>query len=167
MLVVRDPELIKRITVKDFDHFVNHKSLLNEEAAPLLAKGITALQGQSWREMRSILSPSFTGSKMRTMLSLLSENCEQLVDYFEKGTSEVVETDMKDAFTRFTNDAIASVAFGLKCDSLKERENEFYMMGKALMSPGIITLLKAVAIMVLPAVSKVSSQLNTIIPCHT
>ncbi|KAJ3645285.1 hypothetical protein Zmor_022951 [Zophobas morio] len=37
---------------------------------------------------------------------------------------------MKDILTRFTNDVIANTAFGVECDSLGDRENEFYLMGK-------------------------------------
>lgn len=41
-----------------------------------------------------------------------------------------MEFDIKDAFTRYTNDVIATTAFGLKCDSLDEKDNQFYLMGK-------------------------------------
>ena len=37
---------------------------------------------------------------------------------------------MKNLFTRFTNDAIASAAFGIEVNSLKDPKNEFYLMGK-------------------------------------
>jgi cytochrome P450 family 9 len=37
---------------------------------------------------------------------------------------------MKDLFTRFTSDVIASTAFGLSVDSLKQPTNEFYMLGQ-------------------------------------
>ena len=39
---------------------------------------------------------------------------------------------MKQFFTRFTNDAIATSAFGIEVDSLADPENEFYLMGKDL-----------------------------------
>ncbi|TMW40869.1 hypothetical protein DOY81_014053 [Sarcophaga bullata] len=37
---------------------------------------------------------------------------------------------VKDFITRFTNDIIASTAFGLKVNSYQDEKNEFYMMGK-------------------------------------
>lgn len=42
----------------------------------------------------------------------------------------LIELEMKDTFTRNGNDVIASTAFGLKVDSLKDDTNEFYRMGK-------------------------------------
>lgn len=43
--VVRDPELIKYITVKDFDHFVDLPAILPEDAEPILTKGLQVLKG--------------------------------------------------------------------------------------------------------------------------
>ena len=37
---------------------------------------------------------------------------------------------MEDLFTRYVNDVIAVLAFGIKCDSMKNPSNEFYEMGK-------------------------------------
>jgi hypothetical protein len=37
---------------------------------------------------------------------------------------------MKDLFTRYANDVIATSAFGIECDSLNNPKNEFYEMGK-------------------------------------
>lgn len=34
--MIRDPELIKRIGVKDFDHFVNHRLEVSDDTDPLL-----------------------------------------------------------------------------------------------------------------------------------
>jgi hypothetical protein len=43
---------------------------------------------------------------------------------------ELLILEMKDLFTRFTNDVIASTAFGLCVDSLKQPTNKFYMLGQ-------------------------------------
>jgi len=37
---------------------------------------------------------------------------------------------MKDLFTRYTNDVVATAAFGIECDSLSNPKNEFYEMGR-------------------------------------
>ncbi|CAG9858208.1 unnamed protein product [Phyllotreta striolata] len=129
-LVLRDPELIKQIGVKDFDHFVDHRSFVTEESDPLFGKNLFSLKGQRWREMRPILSPSFTSSKMKNMFTLMSDCATSLTDYFSKKNQEVVEVEMKDVFTRYTNDVIATTAFGISIDSLKDQTNEFYLMGK-------------------------------------
>ncbi|XP_031354047.1 cytochrome P450 9e2-like isoform X2 [Photinus pyralis] len=131
ILVIRDPELIKQITVKDFDYFIDHSPLVPKDCEPLWEKNLLNLKGESWKEMRATLSPSFTSSKMKAMFNLMTECAERFVNYFRvEGSEDTVTVELKDTFTRFTNDVIASVSFGMDCDSLKERENEFYRMVK-------------------------------------
>jgi cytochrome P450 family 9 len=48
---VRDPELIKRLAVKEFDSFTDHRLVLSEDAEPLFAKALFGLTGQKWRGM--------------------------------------------------------------------------------------------------------------------
>lgn len=81
--------------------------------------------------MRATLSPSFTSSKMKMMYGLMCECAQQFVDHFLKAGKETVTLEMKETFSRYTNDVIASVAFGIKCDSLKDPENDFYVKGKS------------------------------------
>ncbi|XP_055619245.1 probable cytochrome P450 9f2 [Toxorhynchites rutilus septentrionalis] len=147
--LVRDLEVIKKITVKDFDYFTDHTpniSLKNEEdgddgtdgddGGRLFANSLFALRGQKWRDMRATLSPAFTGSKMRHMFGLVAECGQSMVEFFTSETKagRTLEYEMKDVFSRFGNDVIASVAFGIKVDSLRERENEFFMNGKQMLN---------------------------------
>ena len=44
--LVRDPELIKHVTVKDFEHFVDLPAFIREEHEPILTKGLPALKGK-------------------------------------------------------------------------------------------------------------------------
>lgn len=129
-LMLRDPELIKQITVKDFDHFVDHRSFVPESIDPVWTKNLFALKGDIWREMRSTLSPTFTSSKMRSMFVLMEKAAQQYVDFYLNKKQDVIELELKDSFTRFANDVIATCAFGVGVDSLKDPENEFYIKGK-------------------------------------
>ncbi|KAF2899551.1 hypothetical protein ILUMI_06625, partial [Ignelater luminosus] len=129
VLLVHDPDLIKQITVKDFDVFPEHRSLISDEIDPLWSRNLFSLTGAKWHNMRSTLSPSFTSSKMKMMFNLMKNCSKQFVKHYHK-ESGIVTLEMKDAFTRFTNDVIATTAFGIDCDSLTNPNNEFYLMGK-------------------------------------
>lgn len=78
--------------------------------------------------MRSILSPAFTGSKMRGMFLLMQESAKQFIDHFAKRlqSEKSIESEMKITFTKFTVDVIANCVFGVQCDSLGNPDNEFY-----------------------------------------
>ncbi|KFB49796.1 AGAP012296-PA-like protein [Anopheles sinensis] len=141
VFVVRDPELIKRIGVKDFDHFVNHRSVFgntdNNHPRALFSKTLVALNDQKWRDMRATLSPAFTGSKMRQMFDLVGECCESMVKFYQNEVRRKSGTkvhEMKDVFTRFSNDVIATCAFGLKVDSMGSVNNDFYTNGKKMVA---------------------------------
>ncbi|KAK4874001.1 hypothetical protein RN001_013361 [Aquatica leii] len=133
-LYIRDLDLIKKIAIKDFDHFTDHNSFTPAEFDPLIKRSLINLQGQRWRDMRATLSPSFTSSKMKIMFQLLSECAEDFTDYFKSQAKNIHELEIKDVFTRFTNDAIATTAFGLKCNSVQNNNDEFYLMAKKVTS---------------------------------
>ncbi|KAF2886705.1 hypothetical protein ILUMI_19468, partial [Ignelater luminosus] len=105
--------------------------------------------------MRATLSPSFTSSKMRAMFGLITECTEQFVHYFQNGDTKIATVEFKDAFTRFANDVIASTAFGITCDSLNDRENEFYIMGKEVTTfRGFWKNIKFLLLFIYPPLSK-------------
>nr|CAI5847741.1 unnamed protein product [Callosobruchus analis] len=129
-LYIRDLELLKQLCVKDFDHFVEHRSFVPDNCDPLWDKNLFALKGQRWKEMRPILSPSFTSSKMRAMFVLMSDCAKRFVKFFADKNEKIIELEMKDSFTRYCNDVIATCAFGIECDSLNQPNNSFYAMGR-------------------------------------
>ncbi|KAI4464076.1 cytochrome p450 [Holotrichia oblita] len=150
ILTIKDPEIIKQVTVKEFDHFLNHKSIVPDGIDPLWSKNLFALKDIEWREMRSTLSPSFTSSKMKVIFSLMKECADDYVDYFLK-QKKPIEIELKDTTTRYTNDVIATAAFGIKCDSINERDNEFYLMGK---KTTVLSVLKLLLYSMAPGLSK-------------
>jgi len=67
----------------------------------------------------------------KTMLVLLTQTFLKnvfIISLCLEGNLLAVE--MKDLFTRYSNDVIATSAFGIGCDSLKNPKNEFYEMGR-------------------------------------
>lgn len=71
---------------------------------------------------------------MKFMFNLMVECAEHFVHHFSKIEEDIIEIELKDVFTRFTNDAIATTAFGLKCDSFEQPNNEFYLKSKEAMT---------------------------------
>ncbi|XP_055306497.1 probable cytochrome P450 9f2 [Sitodiplosis mosellana] len=86
--------------------------------------------------MRATLSPAFTGSKMRQMFDLTSECAEDVVKHFlsKVKSGERINAEMKEFATRYTNDVIATCAFGLKINSFSNPDNDFYKNGISLLT---------------------------------
>lgn len=100
---------------------------------PSQGKSLIMLKGTKWHDMRSTLSPAFTGSKMRIMFDLIVDNCIDMATQLKmKNTS--LELDMKELFNKLTIDMTANAAFGIKINSFQDETNEFYVMAKDLLN---------------------------------
>nr|XP_031837183.1 cytochrome P450 9e2-like [Nomia melanderi] len=128
-ILIRDPELVRELGVKYFEHFPDHRSVPNEEMDPIFGKNVFSLTGDRWKEMRNTLSPFFTSSKMKFMFGLVSKCSEDFFEYLYHHPDLCSMVDAKEFLRRFTNDVIATSAFGISVNSLKDRDNEFYKAG--------------------------------------
>lgn len=81
--------------------------------------------------MRATLSPAFTSRKMKAMFTLIVECANETTKYLMNDAvpEKTSVLEMKDLYSRFSNDVIATCAFGINCNSLKDKNNEFYLRG--------------------------------------
>lgn len=107
--------------------------------------------------MRSTLSPAFTGSKMRAMYSLIEETAKDFTQHFlnKSNADDVAVVQIKDIFSKYTNDVIANCAFGIKCNSLLQENNEFYSMGAYIASPTPLRVIGGILFGIFPKVFEV------------
>lgn len=154
VLIIRDPALIKSIAVKNFDSFPDHASFSNDHEEPLISKNLSALRGQRWRSVRALLSPSFTSSRIKAMFVPMSRCAADLTDFLANLPVEKREMDMKDVFTRYTNDVITCCAFGIKTDSMRNPDNEFLVCGKEVIDGGILATIRLLLVHAMPRVCR-------------
>lgn len=124
MLIVTDPGLIKKITVKDFNHFINHDDAL--EMDDLLSRSIFALRDKKWRDMRTTLSPIFTSSKMKLMFGLLSDHTRDFIKFMEEQVElgNNINVDVGDIFKLYTADGISTAALGFVGNSTRDKNSQ-------------------------------------------
>uniref|UniRef100_A0A336K4Q1 CSON012845 protein n=1 Tax=Culicoides sonorensis TaxID=179676 RepID=A0A336K4Q1_CULSO len=155
VLIVRDVELIKEITVKKFDCFQNHVFSDIPDVDTIFGKSLFSLTDQKWRVTRNMLSPTFTGMKMRTMFKLMHDCAKSTVDALnEKSNGKEVVLEVKDLFNRYCNDTIATTIFGIEVNSMKDKDNEFFLMGKKLTQFGQVATLKFFLVFISPKIFK-------------
>ena len=156
VLYVGDLDLISAITVKDFDHFVDKR---NRTFSPVFARMLPFLHGKEWREKRAEITPTFSTGKVKAMLPLFLQTANNLSLYLGEEMKTAGVIDMKDAFGRFALDNIASCAFGIDCNSFKERNTELTKQASAFFrKPGMYGSFRALCVMLLP------SQLSDLLP---
>nr|QZM07472.1 cytochrome P450 monooxygenase CYP9EK3 [Lasioderma serricorne] len=155
VLYIRDVELIKKITIKDFDYFTDHSNVLAPNSQDIFSKNLFSMKGAAWKEMRGTLSPAFTSSKMRNMFVFMNTCAENFVNHFVKKNEDLVEVEMRDILTKYTSDVIASASFGVECNSTENPENEFYRMGSHLTNPNKAMLPKIFLFGIAPKVAQI------------
>jgi cytochrome P450 family 9 len=70
---------------------------------------------------------------------------------------DMLSLELKDLFRKFTNDVIATTAFGIQCNTLQNPNNEFYRMGKEFNKFSFWRLIIFIGYTLIPNVMKVLS----------
>lgn len=128
VLCISDPELIKQVMIKDFGSFVNRQRIANR--GEIDKHNLFSLEGDDWKRVRAIASPSFTSGKLRGMNALMNYCVDKLVAYFDRITKDGPGTaviDTKEVLTGFTIDVIASTSFATETNANGDRteKNQF------------------------------------------
>ncbi|CAG2059928.1 unnamed protein product [Timema podura] len=134
VLLLRDPEIIKQVMVKDFANFRDRNQSIPEKLFPL-GSHLFSLTGSRWRKLRMMLTPTFTSGKMKMMLPTIVECTRELISCLEKSTDSNDILEMRNVIANFTTDVIGSCAFGLQINSMKESDSEFRRMGNKIFKP--------------------------------
>lgn len=70
-LVIRDPDIIKSILIKDFNYFANRNARTDPHVDTLAAYNMFFARDSIWRGIRSKISPVFTSGKVKQMYPLM------------------------------------------------------------------------------------------------
>ncbi|XP_067009302.2 probable cytochrome P450 6a14 [Anabrus simplex] len=153
-LIVRDPELIKQILVKDFQYFQGRGAQVNPEHDPF-TQNLVLLSGPIWHALRTKLTPTFTSGKMKMMFQLM-EQCSVLLNkYMAEQSTRSNIMEMRDVVAKFTTDVIGTCAFGLQFNSMSDENAEFRRMGKKIFDLSAIGALKRMLVLFVPQLSSI------------
>lgn len=135
VLMIRDPELIRCVLVKDFSHFPNRKSDSDEKTSPLSAN-LFSLDGRRWRALRTKLTPTFTSGRMKEMFVTVSECAEKLLKSVHATTETGAKIiNVRELLNKYSTDVISSCAFGLQLNTQNDENTLFRVMGKKMTYP--------------------------------
>nr|ABN80240.1 cytochrome P450 [Liposcelis bostrychophila] len=154
ILIVRDVEVIKDILVKEFMSFHDRGVPVDEKNDPLSAH-LFSISGSKWRNLRAKLTPTFTSGKMKMMFPILVESGREMISILEPNAINKDIVEMKDILARFTTDVIASCAFGIDSNSLKNPDTEFRKMGRKIVEPSFANILRNFSFMAMPTLVKI------------
>ncbi|KAG8038432.1 hypothetical protein G9C98_006128 [Cotesia typhae] len=152
ILVIRDPELIKCVCVKDFKNFTNRGIPTNSQDP--LSSHLFNLEGNKWKNLRSKLTPVFTAGRIKGMVPLLLECSGILEEVVNKVAIGNAPVDVRELAVNFTIDVIGSCAFGIQINALTDKDSEFHRAVRKLSKPGYRTQLWRMLRTAIPRVYK-------------
>ncbi|KAK7871464.1 hypothetical protein R5R35_010843 [Gryllus longicercus] len=153
-LFLRDPELIKAVLVRDFNHFHDRGLLIHAEKNPL-QQHLFNLPGYRWRVLRNKLSPTFTSGRMKNMFPLVEESSKKLNSFLNAAASKEEIVEMKDILAKFSTDVIGTCAFGLQMNALDDPDSEFRRMGRKVFEPSFLSKFASLTNSLLPEIGRV------------
>ncbi|XP_058141698.1 cytochrome P450 3A29-like isoform X3 [Dasypus novemcinctus] len=132
ILTTLDPVLIKAVLVKEFyTLFTNRRNFgLNGG----LDSGLTIAEDETWKRVRTVISPTFTSGKLKEMFPLIRRHGDLLMRNIGKKVARGEAVDMKAMFGAYSLDVVTSTSFGVDTDSINNPEDVLLRRIKKLMS---------------------------------
>lgn len=129
-LVIRDPDIIKRILITDFQSFYPrglnpHKTVIE----PML-RNLFFADGDIWKLLRQRISPAFSTGKLKAMFPFITDRAEKLQIIAEDILQKDGIFDARDLMARYTTDFIGVCGFGINMDALSDNNSQFRKLGK-------------------------------------
>ena len=122
-LTVADPQLIKEIMVKDF-HIFNEKQYTKKNH-PIISKCLPVIGGETWKRIRTVVSPTFSSSKIKKMYKIANQCVDDYIGHLEELCEKSPRINIKTEFGNFTMDVIARCAFATDINAYKNPDNAF------------------------------------------
>ncbi|KAK2585576.1 hypothetical protein KPH14_010210 [Odynerus spinipes] len=154
-ILIRDPELVKHVLVKDFNVFSDRYASPNVHDR-LGYANLFMMKNPGWKVLRSKLTPIFTSGKLKKIFELMTEVGVDLDQHLEtlqlegKGKN----MDVKEMCAKFTTDLIATTAFGIRTNSLSNPDAEFRKYGKKVFEYNISRGFEFLSIFFIPGIVK-------------
>ncbi|KAI4351462.1 hypothetical protein L6164_005831 [Bauhinia variegata] len=109
-VLIKDPELIKEILNKINDF----PKLPSNPYFKLLATGLATYEGEKWAKHRKLINPAFNLEKLKIMLPIFFQSCNDMISKWEAMLSSegTCEMDVWPFLQNLTCDVISRTAFG-------------------------------------------------------
>ncbi|CAG9787818.1 unnamed protein product [Diatraea saccharalis] len=151
MVLVRDPELIKHVLIKDFHYFPNRGM---STSSSRLSDNLFSAEGEKWKLMRQKLTPVFTTRKLRDMMPIIQECIENFLLLVDRLVDKNVDYEIREMTAKYTMKIVVKCAFGLEIDTYSNEKNEFTEMAKKIFQQSWSNRLLTVVDMIIPGIKK-------------
>lgn len=132
-LLLRDPDMIKQVLVRDFANFCDRHFAGSAQKDSFGMKNLFGLNNPAWKYLRNKISPTLNRGKLRKML--LSDTGVAMMDHLKQQNcieNGYAKIDVQELNFKYTTDVIANVALGTQLNSFANPSNPFSKNSKLL-----------------------------------
>ncbi|KAF0770710.1 putative cytochrome P450 6a13, partial [Aphis craccivora] len=153
-LMIRDPEIINDVLIKDFASFPD-RGIYSDFSVNPLSNNLFFMENPQWKTIRSKLSPAFTSGKLKNMYNQIKECGDILMKNIDILKENHNELEIRDILGKYSTDVIGACAFGLKLNSINDDQSNFRKYGKSIFTPSIRALFRELCLMISPSLLKI------------
>ncbi|XP_078033823.1 cytochrome P450 6k1-like [Augochlora pura] len=154
--LIRDPEIIKHVLVKDFQVFTDRYVSPNANDR-LGHETVFFKKSLGWRIIRSKLSLLFTSGRLKKSFELMHQVADDLDQFLENSnleTGKVIE--VADLCGNISTDMVASTFYSLRANSLNDPKALFREHGRHIFRSSILRGMEFLIIFFLPAFTRIT-----------
>lgn len=153
VLIVKDLDILKHVFIKNFSNFKDRPEAVIQVKP--FCYGLAMINGPRWKETRSILSPTFSGKKMKLMSHLMHESVTTFLEIIGEKCEAGESFDIYAMGQGLTMDVIGKCALALKVNCQRDPNDKLLTASRdfirfsdnpaiklALLFPGIAKLME-------------------------
>lgn len=149
VLVVRDPDLVEAVLVRDFTNFRNRGFRVDHKLDKLSLHLVNLRDGQ-WKYLRNKLTPVFSSAKLKSMLKTLIDCTDSLNEILDSTAESGESLSAKRVMADFSTYVIGHCAFGLNMNTLKNPDSQFRKMAKVFFRPTPLARIRVMIRLIFP-----------------
>ncbi|XP_045538779.1 cytochrome P450 6k1 [Papilio machaon] len=115
-LVVQDPEIARRILVKDA-HVFQDRYLSGGKRDIIGSMNLFTMKSPLWGSLRRRLTPVFTSAKLRSQQRHFIDKTQQLMQRIKMDMDKEKQVNLRMVYSDYTTDVVGETSFGVASDS--------------------------------------------------
>ena len=161
MLIVTDPDVLKEITVKDFNNWADRYMLGHGDLQQrVIQQGVFFAEGVSWKRIRRIMTPTFNSTKLKNLTLYMNLTSRRLADKLKEFADADRPASAKNCFGAFALDVICGTSFGIDTDAQSDATVPFMTHAQSLMKLDKYVQMVMTVAGIFPWMSKVFKMLE-------
>ena len=114
VLICCDPEVLKDVLIQGFESFPD----MLTSNHPIQSLSLGEANGKRWRDMRTLVNPTFTSGKLKGMHSIMKHMIGDLLQHMDRKIADGSQDfECMSLFGNYSLDVLIKVAFSMDCNS--------------------------------------------------